>query len=139
MTRMPLESKTKVFTSASAPSAGIFWAFQRKETPAALPILATISRVARTEAWAEAMSVSWLTVWPSARTEIQEVSVARITKVRGAVGFAEGGGFFARGRTVTSLLSSASAGGGVAGAEVGGWGGGGARRGGGGGGGGGGW
>src|ERR1035438_7962396 len=112
MTRMPLESKTKVFTSASAPSAGISWPFQRKVTPAALPILATISRVARTEAWAGAMSVSWLTVWPSARTEIQEVSVARITKVRGAVGFAEGGGFFARGRTVTSLLSSASAGGG---------------------------
>src|ERR1017187_8204112 len=121
MTRMPLESKMKVFTSASAPSAGISLPFQRKMTPAALPILATILRGARAEAWgAGAMSVSWLTVWPSARTEIQEVSVARITKVRGAVGFAEGGGFFARGRTVTSLLSSASAGGGVAGAEVGG-------------------
>src|ERR1039457_4577807 len=139
MTRMPFKSKTKVFTSASAPSAGISWPFQRKVTPAALPILATISRVARTEAWAGAMSVSWLTVWPSARTEIQEVSVARITKVRGAVGFAEGGGFFARGRTVTSLLSSASAGGGVAGAEVGGGGGGAGRGGWGGGGGGGGW
>ena len=72
----------KVLTSASAPSAGISWPFQRKVTPAALPMRATISWLARMEAWAGAMRVSWLTVWPSARTEIQEVSVARITSVR---------------------------------------------------------
>src|SRR5271169_7010555 len=92
-TRMPVESKMKVLTSASAPSAGISWPFQRKVTPAALPILATISRVARTEVCAGAMRVSWLTVWPSARTEIQEVSVARITSVSEGADLAGGGGF----------------------------------------------
>ena len=49
MTRIPVASKTKVLTSASAPSAGISLPLKRKVTPAALPILATISRVARME------------------------------------------------------------------------------------------
>ena len=89
-TRMPLASKTKVFTSASAPSAGISWPFQRKVTPAALPIRATISWAARTEAWAGAMRVSRLTLCPSAMMEIQEVSLARITSFSGAVDFAVG-------------------------------------------------
>lgn len=92
-TRMPLESKMKVFTSASAPSAGISWPLNRKVTPAALPILATISRLARTEVLAGAMRVSWLTVWPSASTEIHEVSVARITNVRGVADFSDDAGF----------------------------------------------
>ena len=46
--------------------------------------------MARTEAWAGAMRVSRLTVWPSAMREIQEVSLARITSFRGAVDFAGG-------------------------------------------------
>ena len=116
---MPLESKTKVLTSASAPSAGISRPFQRKVTPAALPILATISRVARTEVCAGAMRVSWLTVWPSARTEIQEVSVARITSVSEGADFAGGCGFdFANDRMVTSFFSPASEAGVAAGAEL---------------------
>jgi len=57
------------------------------------------------------MRVSWLTAWPSARTEIHEVSVARITRV------SEGGADFcvvlvfdlARDRTVTSFLLATSA------------------------------
>ena len=109
-TRIPVESKTKVFTSASAPAAGISWPFQRKVTPAALPILATISREARTDVWAGAISVSWLTVWPSARTEIHEVSVARITSVRGTFDFSDRFRFdFGKVRTVTSLLSGSAA------------------------------
>ena len=120
---MPLASKTKVFASPSAPWAGISSPFQRKVTPAALPILATISRLARMEVWAGAIKVSWLTVWPSARTEIQEVSVARITSVRVAVAFSDGGGFaFADELTVPSLLSLAlslaAAAGGLAGAAA---------------------
>ena len=106
---MPVESKTKVLTSASAPSAGISLPFQRKVTPAALPTRATISRLARIEAWAGAMSVSWLTIWPSARTEIHEVSLARMTR------FSEGADFagvlalgLERDRTVTSFLSEIS-------------------------------
>src|ERR1700726_592089 len=87
---MPSASKMKVFTSASAPSAGISLPFQRKVTPAALPILATISWLARTEAWAGAIRVSRLTVWPSAIREIQEVSLARITSFSWAVDFAGG-------------------------------------------------
>ena len=79
MTRMPLESKTKVLASDSAPSAGISWPFQRNVTPAALPMRTVISREARTEVWAGAMRVSWLTGCPSAKTEIEEVSVARMT------------------------------------------------------------
>ena len=84
---MPLESKMKVLTSASAPVGGISWPFQTKVTPAALPTLATTSRAARTEVLAGAMRVSFLTGCPSARMEIQEVSVARITRVSGAVDF----------------------------------------------------
>jgi len=52
------------------------------------------------------MRVSWLTGWPSAVTEIQEVSLARMTRVRladlsGALGLDLG-----KVRTVTSFLSS---------------------------------
>ena len=94
----------KVLTSDSAPWAGISWPFQRKVTPAALPTLATIWRVARMEVWAGAMRVSSLAGCPSAVTEIQEVSVARMTRVKdaaGAVGVAglDGG----KVRTITSL------------------------------------
>jgi hypothetical protein len=104
---MPLASKTNVFTSASAPLAGISWPFQRKVTPAAFPIFATISRLARTEAWAGAMRVSWLTVWPSAWTEIQEVSWARITTVREVADFAgDGATGLPKVRVVTSFGSA---------------------------------
>src|SRR5580658_2950427 len=52
------------------------------------------------------MRVSWLTGWPSARTEIQEVSSARMTSVRGAVAVSDDFGFgLAKERTVTSFLS----------------------------------
>jgi len=86
---MPVASKTNVFTSASAPWAGTSSLFQRKETPAALPTLTVISRAARMRVWAGAMRVSWLTSCPSARTEIHVFSVARMTRVKGAGGFAE--------------------------------------------------
>src|ERR1700719_4563328 len=118
---MPSASKMKVFTSASAPSAGISLPFQRKVTPAALPILATISWLARTEACAGAIRVSRLTVWPSAMREIQEVSLARITSFSGAVDFAGGleSGWW---RTVPSFGATPLAGLGIdeaAGAEAG--------------------
>jgi len=103
---MPLPSKMKVFTSAWAPLAGISRPFQRKVTPAALPILAMISRLAWTEAWAGAMRVSWLTVCPSAWTEIQEVSEARITSVRVAADFAGGATGLVKVRVVTSFVVS---------------------------------
>jgi hypothetical protein len=61
-TRIPAASKTYVFTSASAPWAGISWPFHTKLMPAALPILTTISRVARMEVWAGAINVSCVTV-----------------------------------------------------------------------------
>src|ERR1700686_2188108 len=118
---MPSLSKMKVFTSASAPSAGISLPFQRKVTPAALPILATISWLARTEAWAGAMRVSRLTVWPSAMREIQEVSLARITSFSWAVDFA-GGSESGWLETVPSLGAAPLAGLGIdeaAGAEAG--------------------
>lgn len=103
---MPLASKTKVFTSASAPSAEISWPFQRNVTPAALPIRATISRVARTEVCAGAMRVSWLTGCPSARTEIQEVSVARIVSVSGGTDLTDSFAVdLGKVRTETSFLS----------------------------------
>src|SRR5271170_6280544 len=85
---MPEASKTKVRTSASAPWAGTSFPFQRKLTPAALPVFTTISRLARTEVCAGAMRVSSLTAWPSARTEIQEFSEARMIRVRGGAGLA---------------------------------------------------
>ncbi len=111
----------KVLTSASAPSAGISWPFQRKVTPAALPMRATISWLARMEAWAGAMRVSWLTVWPSARTEIQEVSVARITSEKVGADFSGVLGVgLAKERTVTSFLSSGSEDGELVGAALGG-------------------
>ena len=97
----------KVLTSDSAPSARISWPFQRKVTPAALPTLATISRRARTEVWAGAMRVSWLTGCPSAVMEIQEFSVARMRSVRvGAVVSGDLGFDFAGvGRGASSLVS----------------------------------
>src|SRR5450432_2975717 len=87
----PSASKIRVRTSASAPWAGISLPFQRKLMPAALPVFTVISRVARTEVWAGAMRVSWVTSWPSTRTEIQEFSEARMIRVSGA-GDAESAG-----------------------------------------------
>ena len=81
---MPEASKIRVFASDSPPWAGNSWPFQTKVTPAALPMRTSIWRVARKEACAGAMRVSSLTGLPSAVTEIQEVSVARIVSVRGA-------------------------------------------------------
>jgi hypothetical protein len=110
--RRPDESKTNVLTSASAPWAGISWLFQRKVTPAALPTLTMISREARTVVWAGAIRVSWPWGWPSAVTEIHEVSVARIVSVivaaaADAISVAGGcAGFGVRERVVTSFLSS---------------------------------
>jgi hypothetical protein len=89
-TCMPSESKTSVFTSDSIPWAGISSPFHEKVTPAALPTLTTISRLARTVVWAGAIKVSCVTVWPSAVTEIQEFSVARITRLRADAVFAGG-------------------------------------------------
>ena len=81
---MPEASKIRVFASDSPPWAGNSWPFQTKVTPAALPMRTSIWRVARNEAWAGAMRVSSLTGLPSALTEIQEVSVARMVRVRDA-------------------------------------------------------
>ena len=50
--------------------------------PAAFPILTVICRDARTDVFAGAMSVSCVTTWPSARTETQEFSDARMTSVK---------------------------------------------------------
>jgi len=75
-----------------------------------------ISRSARTEVRAGAIRVSWLTGWPSARTEIQEVSVARMTRARELGVFSDGarfdgarfdfceGGAFCEGGTLAWLL-----------------------------------
>src|SRR5690242_14273493 len=90
---MPVASKTRVLTSDSAPWAGMSWPFQRKVTPAALPTWTVIWREAWKEAWAGAIRVSSLTGCPSAMTEIQEVSVARIVRVRDALVGDEGRGF----------------------------------------------
>lgn len=78
--------------------------FQRKDTPAALPTLTVISRVAWTVMLAGAMRVSWLTSCPSARTEIHVFSLARMTRVMEAAGFAAGAAF-AGVRMVTSLVA----------------------------------
>lgn len=80
--RRPFESKTSVLASASAPCAGISFPFHKNVTPAAFPTFTLISRFARKEAWAGAISVSSLTVCPSALTEIQEFSEARITRTK---------------------------------------------------------
>ena len=85
-----MESKSSVLASDSAPWAGISWPFQRKVTPAALPMRAMISREAWMEVWAGAMRVSSVTGSPSAVMEIQEFSVARMTSVSEAPGFAAG-------------------------------------------------
>ena len=106
---MPCASKTKVFTSDSAPCAGISCPFQMKVTPAEFPIRATISRAARTDVAAGAMRVSCVTGWPSAVTETQEFSAARITRVIVGAGFA-GGLVGAKVRTVTSLEVSSESG-----------------------------
>lgn len=55
--------------------------------PAALPALTTISRVARMEVWAGAIRVSWVMGLPSAMSEIQVVSSARINRLRVVSGF----------------------------------------------------
>jgi len=105
MTRIPTASNTIVFTSASSPCGGISFPFHRKVTPAAFPTLATISRLARTDVCAGAMSVSWFTVFPSADTEIQEFSVARITSV--SEGAATSTGPVVTGRAATLFSPSA--------------------------------
>lgn len=55
---------------------------KRKLTPAALPILTVIWREARTDVFAGAISVSCVTNCPSASTETQEFSEARMTRVK---------------------------------------------------------
>src|SRR5690348_7398134 len=99
---MPLASKTSVFTSDSAPWAGTSLPFQTNETAAALPSLTVISRVARTVVLAGAIRVSWLTSCPSAWTEIQEFSVARMTSVIVGAGLVAVAAFAGM-RTVTSF------------------------------------
>src|SRR6266446_4864738 len=106
---MPVLSKTKVLTSASLPCAENSLPFNRKLTPAALPTLTMISRLARVEVWAGAIRVSWVTCCPSAMTETQEFSAARITSLRpgsgsGVVAEWRGFGF----RIVTSLATPGS-------------------------------
>ena len=104
---MPWPSKTKVLASPSAPWAGTSWPFQRKVTPAALPTRATISRVAWTVVFAGAISVSCVTSWPSEVTEIHEVSVARMTRLRETTGLTNGAaGCGPKDRIVTSLFST---------------------------------
>jgi len=63
--------------------------FSRKLRPAAFPVFTTISWVARTEVCAGAISVSLETTGsPSAMSETQVVSSARICKVKVMGGFA---------------------------------------------------
>lgn len=57
---------------------------------AALPVLTTISRVARTEVTAGAMRVSLASGSPSAVTETQEVWAARMNRVNGGGDFGFG-------------------------------------------------
>ena len=124
MVCMPWASNTSVLTSDSAPWAGTSSPFQRKVIPAALPMRAMISREAWTVVLAGAMRVSCRTSCPSEVTEIQEVSVARMTRLNDAAGWSAG---FATGwpkeRMVTSpfstTCSSAFAAGVVGGAAVG--------------------
>lgn len=98
-----------ILTSDSSPCAGTSWPLKRKVTPAALPIRTVISREAWMEVLAGAMSVSWVTSWPSARTEIQEFSEARMTRVKVADAWSEDlGAVLSKLRTVTSADSSAS-------------------------------
>lgn len=62
--------------------------FSRKLTPAAFPAFTTISRLARTEVCAGAISVSLATTGlPSAVRETQVVSSARISRVKVRGGF----------------------------------------------------
>ena len=60
--------------------------------PAALPARTTISRVARTEVCAGAIRVSRSRGWPSATTETQEGSVARISRLNVGGALATGAG-----------------------------------------------
>lgn len=112
----PDASKTNVLTSDSAPCAGTSCPLKRKLTPAALPILTVIWREARTDVFAGAISVSCVTNCPSARTEIQEFSEARMTSVKVVDCLSEDlETDLSNRRTVTSLDSVVSA----AGAEEG--------------------
>src|SRR5207245_5583621 len=74
--------KVRVLTSASAPCGGISLPLSRKLTPDALPTLTVISWAARMAVLAGAIRVSWTTGCPSAMTEIQVVSDARILRVK---------------------------------------------------------
>ena len=105
--RRPVLSKIRVFTSPSAPWEGNSWPLRAKFTPAAFPARTTISRAARTEVWAGAMSVSWTTGWPSAVTAIQEFSEARITRVSLATGLGTGG--LAEAASVSGCVASSFA------------------------------
>src|SRR5581483_1116682 len=106
-TCMPAESKVKFLTSASPPWAGISWPFRLKLTPAAFPTRMLISREARTEVCAGAIRVSWVTSWPSEKTEIQEFSVARIISDSAGADFWDGeAAGFSKFLTVTSFGSS---------------------------------
>src|ERR1700680_3414924 len=60
--------------------------------PAAFPALTTISRVARTEVCAGAIRFSWATGLPSAMSEIQVLSSARISRVKVLGGFGAAAG-----------------------------------------------
>jgi hypothetical protein len=73
--------------------------FSRKLTPAALPVLTTTSRLARTEVCAGAIRVSSATGLPSAVIETQLVFSARISRVNviGGFGTAARAVFFASG------------------------------------------
>ena len=103
---MPAASNVKVLTSASVPSAGTSLPLNKKLTPAALPTLTTISRLARTEVCAGAMSVSSAGVWPSAEIETHEFSEARMISVMGVAGFAAALAFAGKVRTMTSFSST---------------------------------
>jgi len=79
-----------------------------KVTPAALPTRTTSSRVAWKEVAAGAIRVSWVTSCPSEVTEIQEVSLARTTRVSLVAEVSAGlSAVAAKERVVTSLFFSA--------------------------------
>ena len=76
---------------------------RRKLTPAALPVLTTISWLARMEVCAGAMRVSSATGLASATMEIQAVFSARMSRVKVLGGFTEAGGLgFTLGRVAVA-------------------------------------
>lgn len=83
--RNPLLSKTKVLVPEPPFSAEIVRSFQRKLTPAGLLTCTTSSRLAFTLVVAGAIRFSRATSSPSAVTEIQQFSEARMATRNGAV------------------------------------------------------